>query len=93
MNLNSIIEHKTPFQHWEISNCLNDNTLNEISFAKIPGGQRVYDGTRAADHTGEGIDGKLRLFITKENCNFFPNLKKSSMNFKVKLFIIKFLIF
>ena len=56
--------------------CLNDNTLNEISFAKIPGGQRVYDGTRAADHTGEGIDGKLRLFITKENCNFFPNLKK-----------------
>ena len=42
----------------------------------MPSGNRVYDGTRAADHTGEGIDGKLRLFITKENCEYFPNLKK-----------------
>ena len=71
MNLNEIIEHKDPFQHWEISNCLDSNTLNEISFAKIPSGKRSYDGTRAADYTGMGIDGKLRLFITKENCNFF----------------------
>ena len=76
MNLNEIIEHKKPFQHWEFSNCLNNNTLNEISFAKLPIGQRAYDGTRAADHTGLGVDGKLRLFITKENCNALPNLKK-----------------
>ena len=38
--------------------------------------KRAYDGTRAADHTGEGVDGKLRLFITKENYNNFPNLTK-----------------
>ena len=76
MNLNEIIEHTKPFQHWEFSNCLNNSTLNEISFAKIPGGERVYDGTRAADHTGQGIDGKFRLFVTKENCDYFPNLKK-----------------
>ena len=36
----------------------------------------MYDGTRAADHTGQGIDGKLRLFITKNNCQNFPNLTK-----------------
>ena len=76
MNLNEIIEHKTPFQHWEMANCLNNESLNEISYAKLPSGNRVYDGTRAADHTGKGIDGKLRLFITKENCEYFPNLKK-----------------
>ena len=76
MNLNDIIEHKKPFKHWEISNCLNNSALNEISFAELSNGERAYDGTRAADHTGKGLDGKLRLFITKENCNYFPNLKK-----------------
>ena len=56
MNLDKILEFSTPFQHWEISECLDDKTLGEISFAKIPDGSRVYDGTRAADHTGKGID-------------------------------------
>ena len=76
MNLNNIVERSNPFQHWEFSNCLNQNTLDEISFAKIPEGQRVYDGTRAADYTGEGIDGKLRLFLDKDNYQNFPNLSK-----------------
>ena len=76
MNLNEIIEHKKPFQHWEMSNCLNKESMDEISYVKLPSGKRAYDGTRAADHTGDGVDGKLRLFITKENCNDFPNLLK-----------------
>ena len=76
MNLKEIIEHKKPFQHWEMTNCLNDESLNEFSYAQLPSGKREYDGTRAADHTGKGVDGKLRLFITKENCNYFPNLLK-----------------
>ena len=76
MNLNNIVEHSNPFQHWEFSDCLNQDALNEISFAKIPEGQRVYDGTRAADYTGEGIDGKLRLFLDKDNYQNFPNLSK-----------------
>ena len=63
MNLNEIIEHKKPFQHWEMSNCLNNKSLDEISYAKLPSGNRVYDGTRAADHTGKGLDGNLRLFV------------------------------
>ena len=76
MNLNNIVERSNPFQHWEFSDCLNQDALNEISFAKIPEGQRVYDGTRAADYTGEGIDGKLRLFLDKDNYQNFPNLSK-----------------
>lgn len=76
MNLDDIIEYKNPFKHWELINCLNKQTLDEISYAGIPGGNRAYDGTRAADFTGEGIDGKLRLFITKKNSKNFPNLTK-----------------
>ena len=76
MNLANIIEHLNPFQHWEMTDCLDHKTLDEISFAKIPGGSRAYDGTRAADHSGKGLDGKLRLFVTKDNCQHFPYLTK-----------------
>ena len=30
MNLNNTQEHDEPFKHWEISNCLDDKSLNEI---------------------------------------------------------------
>ncbi len=76
MKLNNITHLNFPFNHWQFSECLSNEALDEISFSKIPSGERAYDGTRAADHTGEGIDGKLRLFITKENMNNFPNLTK-----------------
>ena len=74
MNLENLISSTYPFQHWEISNCLNHKALNEISYSIIPDGQRTFDGTRAADHTGGGIDGKLRLFIGKNNSADYPNL-------------------
>ena len=76
MNLNNTQEHDEPFKHWEISNCLDDKSLNEICFASIPEGDRSYDGTRAADHSGQGVDGKLRLFVSKENKDSFPYLTK-----------------
>ena len=76
MNLDNVTQHENPFQHWEFNNCLDDQSLEEISYSKIPDGFRAYDGTRAADHTGEGLDGKLRLFVTKENSKYFPNLTK-----------------
>ena len=76
MNLDNIIHSDFPFNHWQFSNCLDENTLNEISYSKIPNGERAYDGTRAADHTGKGIDGKLRLFIAKDNHEYFPSLTK-----------------
>ena len=74
MNLKNLITSEYPFKHWEITNCLNKDTLNEISYSNIPDGNRAYDGTRAADHTGEGLDGKLRLFIDISNYQGFPNL-------------------
>ncbi len=76
MNLNNIYHSDFPFNHWEFTDCLDQKSLDEISYSNIPHGERAYDGTRAADYTGEGIDGKLRLFITKENYENFPNLTK-----------------
>ena len=74
MNLDNTLECLYPFKHCELSECLDNETLNEISFAQILDGEREYDGTRAADHTGKGVDGKLRLFVDKNNCQYFPNL-------------------
>ena len=31
MNLNNTQQCDIPFKHWEISNCLDDKSLNEIS--------------------------------------------------------------
>ncbi len=76
MNLSNLTHSDYPFNHWQFDNCIDEKTLDEISFTNLPSGERAYDGTRAADHTGKGIDGKLRLFVTKENHNNFPNLTK-----------------
>ncbi len=76
MNLENLTHADFPFNHWLFSNCLEEGALDEISYSNIPSGDRMYDGTRAADHTGQGVDGKLRLFITKNNCQNFPYLTK-----------------
>ena len=74
MKLNNLSHSDNPFDHWQFSDCLDKSALNEISFTQLPSGNRAYDGTRAADHTGDGLDGKLRLFVTQENCKNFPSL-------------------
>ncbi len=76
MNLENLTHADFPFNHWVFSNCLEEGALDEISYSNIPSGDRMYDGTRAADDTGQGVDGKLRLFITKNNCQNFPYLTK-----------------
>ena len=76
MNLNKIVQSEHPFKHWELYGCLDEKTLDEISYSSVPEGQRSYDGTRAADHSGGGIDGKLRLFLDIGNSNDYPNLTK-----------------
>ena len=76
MNLENLSHADYPFNHWVFSNCLEEGALDEISYSNIPSGDRMYDGTRAADHTGQGVDGKLRLFITKNNFQNFPYLTK-----------------
>jgi len=89
MNLENIQYCDLPFKHWEFKNCTDDLTLKEISNCSIPDGERAYDGTRAADHTGHGKDGKLRLFITEDNAMHFPYLTKLINKMQSYEFFIK----
>ena len=54
--LNSILnqsqKHEFPFDHWEYSNALSDQAIEEIVNADIPDVSKhnlTYDGTRAID--------------------------------------------
>ena len=89
MNLENLTHSDFPFNHWVFSNCLEEGALDEISYSNIPSGDRMYDGTRAADHTGQGVDGKLRLFITKNNCQNFPYLTKLIQSLQSKEMVNK----
>ncbi len=70
----NIISFSKPFKHWEFNKPLTQDIIDEVIGVKIPLGAHAYDGTRAADNTGGGIDGKLRLFIDKSNFNIYPHL-------------------
>ena len=77
---------KVPFKHFELSEPLTNEAVQEICKADIADPRKEnlnYDGTRALDG-GEGAfregikDGgkakKLRCYVTKENSKLFPHL-------------------
>ena len=81
-------KHEFPFNHWEYSDALTEEAIEEIVKADIPDVSKhnlSYDGTRAIDggaaefregiaSGGEAI--KFRCFVSKENEKQFPNLIK-----------------
>ena len=81
-------KHEFPFNHWEYSDALTEEAIEEIVKADIPDVSKhnlSYDGTRAIDggaaefregiaSGGEAI--KFRCFVTKENSQQFPFLTK-----------------
>ena len=86
--LNKSKKHEFPFDHWEYSDALSDESVKEITNADVPdvGKHNLsYDGTRAIDGgaaefrkgiASGGIAIKFRCFVTKENASQFPNLVK-----------------
>jgi len=73
---NNIKKHDIPFNHWTVEQPLSEKAIEEIYKIKIPEGDVIFDGTRAGDKTGNNLLSKLRVFVDKENCNNFPELKK-----------------
>jgi len=85
---NNSKKYNFPFDHWEYSNALSEEAIDEIVKADIPDVSKHnlnYDGTRAIDGGAaefrEGIASggqaiKFRCFIKKENSSQFPNLVK-----------------
>ena len=71
--LNKINSYSDPFPHWELENPLSEELIDELQNVKISDTPRAFDGTRAADAGGEDLDGKLRVFLEKDNSNLLPN--------------------
>ena len=81
-------QFELPFKHWELSEPLTTEAINEIIKADIANPNELkleYDGTRAIDggegKFREGISTggkalKFRCFVTKENSKDFPGLTK-----------------
>ena len=63
--LNKISSYKEPFPHWELETPLSEKMIDEIQNVKISDAPRSFDGTRAADAGGDGIDSKLRDLLEK----------------------------
>ena len=85
---NNSTKYEIPFDHWEYSDALTEESIEEIIKADIPDLSKLnltYDGTRAIDGGGaefrEGIASggkaiKFRCFVSKENSTQFPHLVK-----------------
>ena len=85
---NNSTKYEIPFEHWEYSDALTEESIEEIIKADIPDLSKLnltYDGTRAIDGGGaefrEGIASggkaiKFRCFVSKENAAQFPHLVK-----------------
>ena len=71
--LHNIKNYDYPFPHWELNKPLSDGMINELNQVKISDAPRAFDGTRAADNGGGDLDGKLRVFLEKDNFDKLPN--------------------
>jgi len=74
-----------PFDHFELTEPLTDEQIDEICGAKVADMKLNYDGTRAVDggsgdyrkgDASGGAAGKIREFVTVENHKMYPHLKK-----------------
>lgn len=64
-----------PYTHWLVDRPVSNAVLADVVNTPIPDGRRAYDGTRAADNGGAGLDGKLRRYVTRDNENEFPAIR------------------
>ena len=73
---NSTTQFDSPYTHWVVEQPVTSEVLTEVVTTPMNKGPRAFDGTRAADDGGGGLDAKLRLYITDENVDEFPALGK-----------------
>ena len=65
--------YSNPFPHWELDSPFTNELINELNDVNISDAPRSFDGTRAADAGGDGLDGKLRVFLESDNSENLSN--------------------
>ena len=73
---NTTQQHESPYRHWIVDQPLDDGMLTEVGKTRVGSGGWAYDGTRASDNGGGGINEKLRCYIEKDNVEHFPGLAR-----------------
>ena len=73
---NRIENHDFPFNHWTVDQPLSELAIDEVYGINLPGGDVIFDGTRAGDKTGKNLLSKLRIFVEKNNCKELPEMTK-----------------
>lgn len=71
--LNRCTTYSNPFPHWELDSPFTNELINELNDVNISDTPRSFDGTRAADAGGDGLDGKLRVFLESDNSENLSN--------------------
>ena len=71
--LNRCKTFSDPFPHWELDSPFTEGLIKELNDVDISDAPRSFDGTRAADAGGDGIDGKLRVFLESDNSKNLSN--------------------
>ena len=71
--LNRCTTYSNPFPHWELDSPFTNELINELNYVNISDAPRSFDGTRAADAGGDGLDGKLRVFLERDNSQNLSN--------------------
>ena len=71
--LNRCTTYSNPFPHWELDSPFTNELINELNDVNISDSPRSFDGTRAADAGGDGLDGKLRVFLESDNSENLSN--------------------
>ena len=71
--LNRCTTYSDPFPHWELESPFTEGLIKELNDVDISDAPRSFDGTRAADAGGDGIDGKLRVFLESDNSKNLSN--------------------
>ena len=69
---NNTTRGDSPYPHWIIREPLTQAIMEEVKGTMISKAERAYDGTRAADNGGGGLDGKMRCYVGDDNVHEFP---------------------
>ena len=66
--LNRCTTYSNPFPHWELDSPFTNELINELNDVNISDAPRSFDGTRAANAGGDGLDDASSVCLYPHEC-------------------------